>query len=46
MTEEKVAIEFEGILIEINQCKEQREKKLNQNGQDFRDLWDNITCFS
>lgn len=26
MTEEKIIIELEGILIEINQCKEQRKK--------------------
>lgn len=46
MTEEKIITELEGIVIEINQCKEQREKSQDQDGQDLRDLWDNIKCYS
>ena len=36
--------EVEDRMVEINEAERKKEKRIKRNGDDLRDLWDNVTC--
>ena len=36
--------EVEDNMIEINETERKKEKRIKRNGDNLRDLWDNVTC--
>ena len=31
-------------MVEINEAERKKEKRIKRNGDNLRDLWDNVTC--
>ena len=36
--------EAEDIMVEINEAERKKEKRIKRNGNNLRDLWDNVKC--
>ena len=36
--------EVEDRMVEINEAERKKEKRIKRNGDNLRDLWDNVTC--